>query len=328
MKILSSLPLWRVMLCGCMALSLEPMGATEFYQGIPPLPSQIPTTPPLGLRQNSARQARSLQNVAAQQLPEVKPQEVLKNDSPAQHAPGPVPSTTIPPNTRSSTATGTNAEGCGPCGGAPCIPYLRNRPDPHGNQGDRIRMYNRKYEPNWYRYYRCCHYGYHPTQWAAWPEGWLTCRHPQPGPHPYDYQPPKPDKKLLDRERSIQEGQRNQTASHRIFLKTRYCRVPWTSPSRSSHHKTRRRIPGGLSLQRIHPNFCRCPNERGVSHGIDPSDYASRETFLAISITTNSSPINPIKGSCDSRFHAGGFDDSSRRSPFPCTRSGPSQALV
>lgn len=64
-------------------------------------------------------------------------------------------------------------------------------------------MYNRQNEPNWYRYYRCCHYGYHPTQWAPWPEGWLTCRSPEPGEHPYDYHPPRPDQKTLDRERRL-----------------------------------------------------------------------------------------------------------------------------
>jgi hypothetical protein len=89
----------------------------------------------------------------------------------------------------------------GGCNGAPCAPYLRNRPE--GCESDRIKMYNRMHEPNWYRYYRCCHYGYHPTQWQAWPEGWLTCRHPEPGSHPYDYHPPKPDSKQLDRERRI-----------------------------------------------------------------------------------------------------------------------------
>lgn len=92
----------------------------------------------------------------------------------------------------------------GDCPGAPCAPYLRNRPI--GCEKNRIKVYNRENEPNWYRYYRCCHYGYHPTQWAPWPEGWLTCRHPQPGPHPYDYHASKPDQKTIDRERRLQEN--------------------------------------------------------------------------------------------------------------------------
>ncbi len=53
-------------------------------------------------------------------------------------------------------------------------------------------MYNRMNEPDWYKYYRCTHYGYHPTHWAAWPEGWMRCRRPTPGPHPYDTEPVLP----------------------------------------------------------------------------------------------------------------------------------------
>ena len=202
----SSNPFWRAILCGSLALPMVPAFAASPDSGYPDLPTQIPTTRPLNVRRSSP-QAAPLRNVAQQQ-PEVRPQEDLKSNPPAQHSPGPKPTTNIPPNASSPTNAGPTGESCGPCGGAPCIPYLRNRPEACGNQSDRIKMYNRMYEPNWYRYYRCCHYGYHPTQWAPWPEGWLTCRNPQPGPHPYDYQPPRPDKKELDRERQIQEGQR------------------------------------------------------------------------------------------------------------------------
>lgn len=85
---------------------------------------------------------------------------------------------------------------------APCQPYYRNRPK--GCHPDQIKLANRMGEPNWYRYYRCVHFGYHPTQWHAWPDGWLTCRHPQPGKHPYDIERPKPDPRVLDRERRLQ----------------------------------------------------------------------------------------------------------------------------
>lgn len=54
---------------------------------------------------------------------------------------------------------------------------------------------NRLSEPEWYRYYRCQHYGHYPTQWAVWPDGWLLCRYPHPGPHPYDLKQPEPKQK-------------------------------------------------------------------------------------------------------------------------------------
>jgi hypothetical protein len=109
------------------------------------------------------------------------------------------------PDVRPSEAAPAAEGATGPCNGAPCPPYLRNRANCPGVQADRIHMYNRQNEPNWYRYYRCCQYGYHPTQWQAWPEGWLTCRHPQPGEHPYDYHPPRPDQKQIERERRLMQ---------------------------------------------------------------------------------------------------------------------------
>lgn len=79
------------------------------------------------------------------------------------------------------------------CPNGECPPYYRDRPK--GCDKDKKRhiiLNNRMNEPEWYRYYRCQHYGYHPTQWAPWPEGWLSCRKPQPGPHPYDLKQPEP----------------------------------------------------------------------------------------------------------------------------------------
>ncbi|MFO0945336.1 MAG: hypothetical protein U1D30_05225 [Planctomycetota bacterium] len=77
------------------------------------------------------------------------------------------------------------------CPQGQCTPYYRNRPVGKPNEQKRIMMHNRLNEPEWYRYYRCQHYGHYPTQWAAWPEGFMACRRPHPGPHPYDlFRPP------------------------------------------------------------------------------------------------------------------------------------------
>lgn len=78
------------------------------------------------------------------------------------------------------------------CGDENCPPYYRNRPEGHKKQQKRIMLQNRLGEPEWYRYYRCQHFGYHPTHWMPWPEGWMTCRNPKPGPHPYDLKQPMP----------------------------------------------------------------------------------------------------------------------------------------
>lgn len=87
------------------------------------------------------------------------------------------------------------------CSDAPCQPYYRNRPK--GCRKEQIKVQNRAYEPNWYHYYRCVHFGYHPTQWHPWPDGWLTCRYPAPGKHPYDIVRPKPGARTLDRENRL-----------------------------------------------------------------------------------------------------------------------------
>jgi hypothetical protein len=93
------------------------------------------------------------------------------------------------------------------CAGGDCEPYYRNRPYGHPADKRRTIMDNRASEPSWYKYYRCTHYGYHPTNWAPWPEGWLSCRQPLPGDHPYDIKGTIPQsvfedpKKKKDREK-------------------------------------------------------------------------------------------------------------------------------
>lgn len=86
------------------------------------------------------------------------------------------------------------------CAGGQCPPYYRSRPTGSHAQREQTMINNRLFEPEWYRYYRCCHYGHYPTQWAPWPPGWLACRMPYPGYHPYDIkQPPvKPSRKPRD----------------------------------------------------------------------------------------------------------------------------------
>lgn len=73
-----------------------------------------------------------------------------------------------------------------------CPIYFRERP--MGKRKERLRtmITNRHYEPDWYRFYRHQHFGYHPTQWLPWPENWMQCRRPIPGPHPYDLKQPDP----------------------------------------------------------------------------------------------------------------------------------------
>lgn len=77
------------------------------------------------------------------------------------------------------------------CPNGYCEPFYRIRPKGTHDQKRSIKVYNRLNEPDWYKYYRCEHYGYYPTQWAPWPEGWLACRRPYPGPHPYDLKQPE-----------------------------------------------------------------------------------------------------------------------------------------
>lgn len=151
---------------------------------LPTLPMKIPSTRPMSVRNPQTLPGRAVQAPALGQ-----PYRYAADSSPE-----------VRPTEEAPVATEAQGEACQ---GAPCTPYLRNRAHCPGKQADRIHLYNRQNEPNWYRYYRCCQYGYHPTQWQAWPEGWLTCRHPQPGEHPYDYHPPRPDQKQIDRERKL-----------------------------------------------------------------------------------------------------------------------------
>lgn len=85
------------------------------------------------------------------------------------------------------------------CGGD-CPLYFR-KPLPHGIHKRReVMLENRLNEPDWYKYYRHKHYGYHAPVWGVWPEGWDSCRFPQGpspnsiwvGPHPYDIKQPDP----------------------------------------------------------------------------------------------------------------------------------------
>lgn len=86
---------------------------------------------------------------------------------------------------------GPSCSGGAHCDPGPCPPFYRIRPKGHKDEKKRIMLYNRLSEPDWYHYYRCQHYGYYPTQWAPWPEGWMLCRRPLPGPHPYDLKQPE-----------------------------------------------------------------------------------------------------------------------------------------
>lgn len=113
------------------------------------------------------------------------------------------------------------------CPSGDCTPYYRNRPVGKKNEQKRIMMHNRLSEPEWYRYYRCQHNGYYPTQWAPWPEGWMACRRPHPGTHPYDLFRPPP---------------RNSTGGERPFL----LEDPGTPPARQEPERLPE--PGSLNV--------------------------------------------------------------------------------
>ena len=92
-----------------------------------------------------------------------------------------------------STTVAPPASDCdhpGGCANGMCEPYYRDRPKGDKDRKRHIIINNRAGEPEWYKHYRCNQFGYYPTQWAAWPEGWLMCRNPQPGDHPYDRRQP------------------------------------------------------------------------------------------------------------------------------------------
>lgn len=82
---------------------------------------------------------------------------------------------------------------CAGCDNGGCPLFYRERPKGHSyERRQMIKLYNRTHEPAWYKKYKCCYFGYYPTYWWAWPGGWMDCRYPQPGPHPYDLKQPEP----------------------------------------------------------------------------------------------------------------------------------------
>ncbi|QDU60544.1 hypothetical protein Pan216_13870 [Planctomycetes bacterium Pan216] len=94
--------------------------------------------------------------------------------------------------TQTSATTHVESDyACETCPDGGCPLYYRRRPRALKQKvRRRIKLDNRLNEPSWYRTYRCEYYGHYPTQWKAWPPGWLQCRYPHPGPHPYDMKPP------------------------------------------------------------------------------------------------------------------------------------------
>lgn len=82
----------------------------------------------------------------------------------------------------------------------------RDRPKGHSKKKKADVIYNnRTSEPQWYREWRCTHYGYYPTQWRPWPnsdpnEGgmpWHLGRNAIYK-HPYDLKQPEPVLPPLD----------------------------------------------------------------------------------------------------------------------------------
>jgi hypothetical protein len=84
----------------------------------------------------------------------------------------------------------------GPLGVGDRFPvYYRDRPVGKAASKAEIIARNRSGEPSWYKEWRCTHYGYYPTQWRPWPNGWHEARNLPPTPyvHPYDLKQPEPD---------------------------------------------------------------------------------------------------------------------------------------
>jgi hypothetical protein len=73
--------------------------------------------------------------------------------------------------------------------------FYRDRPKGNAASKAAIISHNRGNEPGWYKHWRCEHYGYYPTQWRPWPDGWHQARNlpPSPFPHPYDLKQPEPN---------------------------------------------------------------------------------------------------------------------------------------
>jgi hypothetical protein len=93
--------------------------------------------------------------------------------------------------------------------------YYRDRPVGTKKTQAEIVSRNRSSEHEWYKEWRCTHYGYYPTQWRPWPEGWHVGRNIPPAPyvHPYDLKQPDPDLpegKRPTPPRNLRESQRDQ----------------------------------------------------------------------------------------------------------------------
>jgi hypothetical protein len=98
---------------------------------------------------------------------------------------------------------------------APGDPYpLQYRERPNGNRKAKAEIisHNRSSEHAWYKEWRCRYYGYYPTQWRPFPDGWHLGRNIPPAPyvHPYDLkQPdPDPDQKRPPTPRSLREQEK------------------------------------------------------------------------------------------------------------------------
>ena len=117
----------------------------------------------------------------------------------------PAPSTSPAPGAKTETLTPVpNAIGevlggpiyfGEPGPGDPYPLYYRDRPV--GNRATKAEIItrNRSSEYEWYREWRCRYYGYYPTQWRPFPEGWHLGRNIPPAPyvHPYDLKQPDPE---------------------------------------------------------------------------------------------------------------------------------------
>jgi hypothetical protein len=128
------------------------------------------------------------------------PYLALKQDS-KKSPETPPPPTSLVPVPQSSTGTPANPPAVkppalevapAPLAEEPYPIFYRDRPEGSKAQKAATIAHNRGSEPNWYREWRCTHYGYYPTQWRPWPEGWHLGRNLTPPPHPYDIRQPDP----------------------------------------------------------------------------------------------------------------------------------------
>ncbi|MGL4462083.1 MAG: hypothetical protein ACRC1K_08010 [Planctomycetia bacterium] len=126
---------------------------------------------------------------------------VTENAGHFLYAPAPIPGAPLTTEVVGEGAVVTSEYGAG-------LPvFYRRRPNYfHHGKAAAVVHANRLQEPDWYRQYRCDHFGYYPTQWAPWPQGWLDARRPAPGPHPYDVQQVIPEKVLLQEQKMLEDG--------------------------------------------------------------------------------------------------------------------------